>query len=190
MSRNDVVLTLVALVLIVFSLVSAILIPRRYEDFPGRRLGLFALVSVALVAGMLGAVEIFGEGHEGGEAAAEQRGEENVGPGTTGQTTTPPPPGQGGGEGDAAAGEDVFSNVADPACGDCHTFGPAGTDSTTGPNLDESLQGDDEAHVRESIVNPDAEVEEGFEAGVMPDDYDEQLSDEQLNALVAFLTEG
>jgi mono/diheme cytochrome c family protein len=189
-TRNELLLGLVALVLIVFSLVSAIVIPRRYEDFPGERLGLFAVVSLALVVGMLGAVELFGEERHGGEAAAEERGGENIGPGTTGETASPPPPGAGGGQGDPQAGREVFLNVASPPCGGCHTFGPAESEATTGPDLDESLQGDDAEQVRESIVDPNAEIEEGFQEGVMPDVYGEQLSEEQLNDLVAFLAQG
>jgi cytochrome c553 len=188
-TRNEFLLGLVALVLIVFSLVAAIVIPRRYEDFPGERLGLFAVVSVALVLGMLGAVELFGEERHGGEAAAEERGGENIGPGTTGETAPPAPPGQGGGQGDPQAGREVFTAAASPACGGCHTFGPAGTEATSGPDLDQSLEGDDAEHVRESIVDPNADVEEGFQEGVMPDVYGEQLSEDQLNDLVAFLTQ-
>ncbi len=84
-------------------------------------------------------------------------------------------------------GEDDPKAVFTASCGSCHVLEDAGTTGTTGPNLDESLQGDDPNQVRESIVNPDAQIEEGFEAGVMPDDYGEQLSEDQLNALVAFL---
>jgi cytochrome c553 len=189
-TRNELLLALAALVLMVFSLVSAIVIPRRYDDFPGERLGLFAVVTVALVIGMLGAVELFGEERHGGEAAAEERGGENIGPGTTGETAPPPAPGQGGGQGDDAAGREVFTNAASPACGGCHTFGPAGTEATTGPNLDEALQDADPEFVRESIVDPNAEIAEGFQEGVMPDVYGEQLSEDQLNDLVAFLTQG
>jgi mono/diheme cytochrome c family protein len=174
----------------VFSLVSAIVIPRRYEDFPGERLGLFAVVTVALVIGMLGAVELFGEERHGGEAAAEERGGENIGPGTTGETAPPPPPGdQGGGEGDPAAGREVFTAGAQPPCATCHTFGPAGSNATTGPNLDEALGDADPEFIRESIVDPNAEITEGFQEGVMPDVYGEQLSEQQVNDLVAFLTQ-
>jgi mono/diheme cytochrome c family protein len=190
-SRNEILLGLVAVVLIVFSLVSAIVIPRRYDDFPGDRLGLFAVVTVALVIGMLASVEFLGEGGHGGEAAAEERGAENVGPGTTGETAPPSPPGgQGGGEGDPAAGRELFTTGAQPPCATCHTFGPAGSDATTGPNLDEALQGADPASVREQIVDPNSEITEGFQEGVMPDDYGETLSEDQLNDLVAFLTQG
>ena len=88
------------------------------------------------------------------------------------------------GEGNAEAGKELF---ASQGCGGCHAFEAAGSSGTTGPNLDESLQGDDAEHVRESIVDPNAEVEEGFSEGVMPQ-YDE-LSDKQVADLVAFLTQ-
>jgi mono/diheme cytochrome c family protein len=113
-----------------------------------------------------------------------------------GETTTPTPeevqgtvPQETVAEGDPAAGKAVF-NDASPACGTCHTFEAAGTDGTTGPNLDESLEGDDAATILEAIVNPDAEITEGFDAGIMPKTYGEDLSEKQLADLVAFLQEG
>jgi mono/diheme cytochrome c family protein len=90
-------------------------------------------------------------------------------------------------EGDAEAGAAVFE---DQNCGSCHTFGPAGTEGTLGPNLDESLQGDDPTAIATSIVDPDAEVTEGFQPGVMPQDYGEKLDEQQLADLVAFLSQG
>ena len=88
-------------------------------------------------------------------------------------------------KGDPAAGKEIFTAQG---CGSCHTFGPAGTSGTTGPNLDESLEGDDAEHVRESILDPNADVEEGFPSGVMPE-YEGKLSDKQVNDLVALLTQ-
>ena len=41
--------------------------------------------------------------------------------------------------------------------------------------------------VRESIVDPDATVAPGYQPGIMPTNYGGTLSDEQLEALVAFL---
>ena len=89
--------------------------------------------------------------------------------------------------GDPQAGRQVFLE-AQPSCGGCHTFKAAGTEATTGPDLDESLQGDDREHVVESIVNPSAEIEKGF-SDIMPKDYGETLSEKQLADLVAFLTD-
>jgi cytochrome c oxidase subunit II len=88
-------------------------------------------------------------------------------------------------EGDAAAGKEVFNSSG---CGSCHTFKEAGASGQVGPNLDESLQDKDAEFVRESIVNPNAEIAEGYSPNVMPGNYGEQLSKKQLADLVAFLT--
>ena len=102
----------------------------------------------------------------------------------TGTTTEP------SAQGDPAAGKQVFSANG---CGSCHTFKPAGSSGTTGPDLDKLPEFAQKAgqplpeFVRESIVNPSAYVEEGYPDGVMPK-YD-QLSDKELADLVAFLTQ-
>ncbi len=72
-------------------------------------------------------------------------------------------------------------------CSNCHTLADAGSGTGAGPNLDDALRGKDADFVRESIVNPDAEIAAGFQGGVMPGDYGERLSDEQLEALVEYL---
>ena len=116
-------------------------------------------------------------------AVAGCGGEETVTPtpdtvvGSVAQPTVP--------EGDAEAGKAVF---VDTGCGSCHTFEAAGTSGTTGPNLDESLQGKDAQYIYDSIVNPDAQIAEGFQPGLMPQTYGEQLDEKQLGDLVAFLT--
>lgn len=88
------------------------------------------------------------------------------------------------GEGDAEAGGALF---AEEGCGGCHTYGPAGSNAEIGPSLDEALQGDDAATIRSSIINPNAEITEGFGPDIMPADYGEQFDDEQIANLVAFL---
>jgi cytochrome c oxidase subunit 2 len=85
--------------------------------------------------------------------------------------------------GNPAAGKAAFTSLG---CGGCHTFQAAGTRGTTGPNLDETLQGKDEAYIRESIVDPNATIAQGFQPGVMPN-YGEQLESKQVADLVAFL---
>jgi plastocyanin len=55
-----------------FSLIVSILVPRRWPQFPGRRLPLFIGVVVVLFVGMLAAVEIFGASSES-EAAAGKK---------------------------------------------------------------------------------------------------------------------
>lgn len=176
MSRNDVILTVFAAILVLFSLVVSLWVPRRDPGFPGRSLRVFALIAVLLVVAMLAAVEVFGEAHHFGEA---QGGEEA---GATEPTETGG--GGGGGEGDPAAGEQVF---AANQCAACHTLQAAGATATIGPNLDETLQGKEAAYIRESIVNPSAQIAEGFQDGLMPKDFGEKLSEEELANLVAFL---
>jgi len=100
--------------------------------------------------------------------------------------------GAGGGDSETAAstdGKELFASAAQPtACGSCHTLADAGTTGTTGPNLDEVVPDRDEAQLRQSITEPDAEVAEGFSPGLMPR-YGESLSEEQVDALVDYLTE-
>jgi cytochrome c oxidase subunit 2 len=76
-------------------------------------------------------------------------------------------------------------------CGSCHTFEPANATATTGPDLDRLPQyarraGDPlDEFIRESIVNPNAYVERGYQPNVMPPFS--SLTREQLDALVQYL---
>jgi cytochrome c oxidase subunit 2 len=94
-----------------------------------------------------------------------------------------------GGGGDDSSGEEVFASAG---CGGCHAFEPAGTDAQVGPALDELDPGDAplEGFVRESIVDPNAVLADGYQPDVMPTTYDTSLSDEQLDALVQYLVDG
>lgn len=82
------------------------------------------------------------------------------------------------------AGRRVFIQAG---CGSCHTLADAGTEASAGPGLDQALEGRSESQIRRSIVAPDVEVAEGFKGGVMPGDYAERLSREDLDALVDYL---
>ncbi len=62
-------LALVAALFAGFSLVVAMVVPRRWPQFPGRHLPVFLAVSAALFLGMLAAVEIFGKESKEAEAA-------------------------------------------------------------------------------------------------------------------------
>ena len=74
-------------------------------------------------------------------------------------------------------------------CGSCHTLASAGTTGNVGPDLDTVLPGQSEEQVRESIVDPDAQVSEGFQPGVMPQNYEDILGAEGVDALVTYLLE-
>jgi cytochrome c551/c552 len=197
-------LAITAAVFIAFSLLVALVIPRSKPDFPGKR-GLvpFILVTVILTIAMLGAVEVWAKedhaaaeaGHETTETETTQTGTtetattetETTETETTATETTPTTTGAEEPSGSPQAGRSVF---ADQGCGNCHAFEPAGSTGAVGPDLNEALSGKDAAFIRQSIVDPSAEVASGFNAGVMPDTYEEQLSPEQLNDLVAFLQPG
>jgi cytochrome c oxidase subunit 2 len=92
--------------------------------------------------------------------------------------------------GDQAAGTEPEGAAlfTEAGCAGCHTFGPAGSTAQVGPSLD-GLPDDPEL-IRTSIVEPDAEIAEGFQAGVMPQTFGEQLSDRELEALVQYLLGG
>jgi mono/diheme cytochrome c family protein len=184
-SRNDVILTIVAAVLVGFSLVVSLLVPRRNPDFPGRHLRVFVLIAALLIASMLTAVAVLGESHhfaEGGEAGTTAKAPTtSTTPGATSSTEKA--------KGDPAAGKQVFTTSAQPPCASCHTLQEAGASGTVGPNLDDVLKGKDAAFIHESIVDPNAEVASGFSAGIMPQTYGDQLDDQQLADLVAFLVQ-
>jgi mono/diheme cytochrome c family protein len=184
-SRNDVILTIVAAVLVGFSLVVSIVVPRRRPDFPGRSLRVFLLISALLVVGMLTAVATLGESHhfgaEGGESGVtEEAPTETTPPGESGGTTQ-------AAEGNPAAGKEIFTASAQPPCASCHTLQEAGASGTVGPNLDEVLKGKDAAFIHQSIVDPDAVIASGFQAGIMPKTYPQQLDEKEIADLIAFL---
>jgi cytochrome c oxidase subunit 2 len=95
-----------------------------------------------------------------------------------------------GGASGGGPGLAVFNNQG---CSACHTFKPAGSSATTGPDLD-NLAADAhragqplDAFVRESIVDPNAYIEKGYQPNIMPRTF-KSLPKQQLDALVQFLT--
>ena len=104
----------------------------------------------------------------------------------------PPVPG-------VAAGRAVFEGRSLGACGVCHSVEP--NDDGVGPSLagvadraGDRVPGlDAESYLRESVLDPDAYVVEGYRPDQMLDIYDDRLSDERIDALVEYLlslTEG
>jgi mono/diheme cytochrome c family protein len=83
-------------------------------------------------------------------------------------------------------GAQVFANNG---CGGCHTFAAAEAGGVTGPNLDEVLPGQSDAMIKESIVEPNAEIAKGYAANVMPPNFGEILSSQELEDLVKYLME-
>ena len=170
---HAVALALVAGAFIAFALLSALVIPRRWPQFPGKHLGWFIAATLVFFVAMLSAVELFAAEPE--ETAAE-----------TSTNREPPPPPPAAQEGKAPNGKIVFSAQG---CGSCHTFKAASATGTVGPDLDTALKGKDAAFVHASIVDPNKEIASGYQPNIMPQNFGQTLTPTQINDLVAFLTQ-
>lgn len=164
----------------------------RSERFPTRGamgVGLVLLVGLVVASSATAILSARDEQMERREEANREAAEE-----AEGELEEAEEAEQGEGEGEAAQpgeepeidrlGAQVF---ADAGCGGCHTLAAAETTGTIGPDLDEALPGRDEEFIRTSIVDPNAEIAAGFGPDVMPPDFGEELSPEELDALAAFL---
>ena len=90
----------------------------------------------------------------------------------------------------AKTGEQIFTAAG---CAGCHTFSPAGSSGTIGPNLDQLKtqagklvpgKSADE-YIRESIEDPSAYIVKGF-PNAMPS-FKGRLTDQQIKALIDYL---
>ena len=98
----------------------------------------------------------------------------------------------GGGGGDttdsaAKAGEDLFAQTvigSQAGCITCHSL-DAGV-VIVGPSMD-GIGNRGEDFLKESILDPDAKLADGFPAGTMPQVWGDELTDEQVDQLVAYL---
>jgi mono/diheme cytochrome c family protein len=77
----------------------------------------------------------------------------------------------------ASAGLQVFNRMG---CGSCHRLAAAGSTGPVGPNLDERLESYTARSLKARITAP-------VVGSAMPGDFDERMSDAELDALVAFL---
>jgi cytochrome c oxidase subunit II len=94
----------------------------------------------------------------------------------------------------AGAGRALFT---EKGCNACHTLADAGSTATVGPELDDlaaraarfgKRDGQTPAeYVKTAIEDPDAFVVPGFQEGLMPDDYEQQLSPAEIDTLVEYL---
>lgn len=92
--------------------------------------------------------------------------------------------------GNAENGKKLFEQTvigpkSAPGCVTCHSLEPGV--KLVGPSLAGVASRGDEAYLRESIVNPNAVVVEGFPKGVMYQNYGKDLSEQEIADLVAFL---
>jgi cytochrome c oxidase subunit II len=101
--------------------------------------------------------------------------------------------GGGGGGGAAVNAKQLFSSgnaaTGATACATCHTLADAGAKGQVGPDLDKVLKGKDAAFIKESILTPDKVIAPGYQPGVMPPNFGDTLSAEQVDALVKYLSQ-
>jgi mono/diheme cytochrome c family protein len=174
-------------VFIAFALVSSFVLPRRWPDFPGKHLRGYVALCVLVTAAMLTTIIVLAKEPKEARAneAAGNVASHPVKPAPPTTTAAAAP------AGDAAAGKALFSAQG---CSACHTFTPAGSNASVGPNLDnlaadaqKANRGSVEEYATESIKDPGAYVVPGYPNGVMPTNFG-QLGDKKVADLVAFIT--
>ena len=87
---------------------------------------------------------------------------------------------------DAPPGAQVFLAQG---CSSCHVLAAANATGAVGPSLDETLPGQKPSEVEQSIVDPDAQLAQGFAAGIMPTTYEQDIEPQDLQDLVDFLVQ-
>ena len=103
---------------------------------------------------------------------------------STTSSTTPISPAQ--------AGLMVFNQNG---CASCHTLSAANASGKVGPDLDNlvsyarTAKQPLESFVHQSIVDPEAYIQPGYPKGVMPPNFGQVLTKEQLDHLVTFLVQ-
>ena len=94
----------------------------------------------------------------------------------------------GGGGDDAAAGQKLYAQAvlgAPAGCSTCHSLDGS---TIVGPSMQGvggRLSADE---IRTSILDPEAVLADGFASGLMPAVWSDELTDEQVDQLVAYLS--
>jgi cytochrome c oxidase subunit 2 len=100
--------------------------------------------------------------------------------------------GGGGGGGAAVNAKQLFTSgnasTGATACATCHTLADAGAQGQVGPDLDKVLKGKDAAFIKESILDPNKVIAPGYQPNIMPPNFGDTLSAEQVDALVKYLS--
>jgi len=171
-TSHEIGLAVTGAIFIVFALLSSFLFPRFNPNFPGQK-GLRWYIPLCFVFffAMLGSVLYFGQEQKTAEAT----------------------PGHPASSGNAANGKAVFTSAG---CAACHTFTPAGSKATVGPDLDALKDYANKAgqpledFTTEAIIHPPAKyVPPGF-ALTMPTTFGKTLTQQQIADVVAFLDSG
>ncbi len=90
-----------------------------------------------------------------------------------------------GGDDEEEPADTAIAAIAKFGCSACHDL--EGSEADIGPKLNGIGSRMDSSKIMESIINPNAEIAEGFEADTMPDDFAEQMRVSELNLIVEYL---
>jgi cytochrome c2 len=168
-TSHEIGLAVTGVIFIIFALLSSFVFPRFNPNFPGR-MGLRWYIPLCFVffIAMLSSVLYFGREQKVAEATPQS-------PASSANT---------------AAGKAVFTSAG---CAACHTFTPAGSKGTIGPDLDRLKEYANKAGVpleqftTEAIIHPPAKYVPPGVALTMPKTFGQSLSTQQIADLVAFL---
>jgi hypothetical protein len=119
-----------------------------------------------------------------GEAADPESGTGATPEGEAAPGEGEPTAGGGGTDAEITEGRAIFT---DTGCGGCHVLADAASEGQTGPDLDTAVAEMTPDEVRTAIVDPGADVAEGFGDGIMPTTYGDELDEVQLDTLVNYL---
>jgi mono/diheme cytochrome c family protein len=204
---NDTVFYIVGISLVALALLTSFL-GLRYDRFPGSRaiqvagIAIFAALVVTTAtfawrnaedeqtkrdaeqaSGALPTPAEVDAAEASGESAGqeEQQASSSTTTGATGTSTT-------GGGTTTTASVDAAKLFDSQGCSSCHTLKAAGATGTVGPDLDTALKGKSTSFIETSIVDPNAEIEKGYPADTMPQNFGQVLSQNEINALVQYLS--
>src|SRR4051794_24007233 len=130
--------------------------------------------------------ELWGIGHATMRATAvvEDPGKFTAWVGALGKPAATPTAAAGAtGGGAAPDGKQLFTSNG---CSGCHTLKDAGANGTVGPDLDKALVGKTPDFIKQSIVDPGAEIENGY-TNIMPPGFGDKLGAVGVDALVKYL---
>jgi cytochrome c oxidase subunit 2 len=95
----------------------------------------------------------------------------------TGAEPTPVP-----GDTPEERGENLFQGMG---CVGCHKINGEG--GAVGPELTNVYSDQGEDYVRQAILQPNAEIAQGFQPNIMPQTFSQRLSEENINDIIAYL---
>lgn len=85
----------------------------------------------------------------------------------------------------APAYTDPIDIIDEYGCGGCHDLDDSEAD--LGPLLNGIAGRMDEGQIKAAILDPEAEIAEGYDGGMMPDDFGEQIAESEMVILIDYL---